>query len=110
MWWYWKEISGRPQPSAGEAIVVLIGVNTTSNSMPLGRVTVVADCLLVQSYLISTSSPFVSFCAVLDSYLELCSHFTSLSFVRRSGSALAHSIATSLHCNEGSSIPSSLIE
>lgn len=74
------------------------------------KIVVEIDCLPIFNFLSSESSSLSSFGAISDDCLGYRSsfQFLSFSFVRRSGNSTAHAIATaiSLHCNEGSSLPS----
>lgn len=112
IWWRRKEILGRPSPSDGEAAAVLFG-NQVAMQRSWRRVIIETDCLPVHCYLLQRRSSFESYGAILDSCLELSPYFQylSFSFVKRSGSTISHALATASHisCNEGCSLPFSLI-
>lgn len=72
IWWARKDIIGRPQPSEGEALAVIFGVNTAI-SHGWRSVIIESDCLSVFRYLTCLSCPLVSFGATLDACFELSS-------------------------------------
>lgn len=65
IWWARKVIPGRPQPSEGEALAVLHGIQIAAEKA-WSQVIVEMDCLPVHRYLTRESCRFVSFGAVLD--------------------------------------------
>lgn len=93
VWWRVKQISGRPNPTDGEAMAVLYGV-LLARDKAWSHVIVESDCLPVfrslQSSYISSHS-FASFGTLIDACLDEKSSFLDLSFsfVRRSGNSLA---------------------
>lgn len=112
-WWSRREMVGRPNPTDAEALAVLHGLEV-ARQHGWSDIILETDCLPVYRYLVAESRSLISFGAILDSCLSFHDFFSSLSFsfVRRSGNTLAHAIATSslLDCNEGSFIPSFLID
>lgn len=113
IWWSVKKIHGHPPPTDGEAMAVLFGIQV-ARSRGWRRVMIETDCYPIYAYLANGHRTLVSFGAILDSCLELCPLFSSLSFsfIKRSGNSLAHSIATAdgLSCSEGTSFPPFLID
>lgn len=107
LWWFRREVVGRPKPSDGEAIAMLQGARA---ALSHGHRCVVLEtvCLPIFHYLSSSSSSLISFGAILDAVLSLRSRFENLSFsfTRLSGNSIAHSLATApfISCNEGSSL------
>lgn len=106
-------VQGRPQPSEGEAMAILFGIQSAKQHK-WSRVILETDCLPVYCYLCRQASDLVSYGAVLEACFNLSSCFISLSFyfVRRAGNSLAHSIATAwdLSTHEGSFLPHALME
>lgn len=97
IWWARRKVVVRPQPSEGEAIAVVFGVNQAIQQ-GWERVTTETDCLPVHRYLLHRSSSLVSFGAVPDACFVSCSYFRSLlfSFVGRLGNSHAPAIATAM--------------
>lgn len=76
------------------------------------QIIIETDCFPMYMYLVDGRRSLISYGATLDSCLDLCYLFQSISFsfVKRFGNSVAHAIATAnnLSCNEGCSLPSSL--
>lgn len=113
IWWARSEVVGRPQPSEGEAMAVIFGVNQAIRQ-GWDKAIIEIDCLPVFRYLMRQSSSLVSFGAILDACFTLSCHFRSLlfSFVKRSGNPQAHTIATDSNSvfSEGAFFPAHLME
>lgn len=65
IWWARKEIVGRPHPSEGEAMAVVLGVHQALDK-GWSRVIIETDSLPVFRYLNEGASSLVSFGAILD--------------------------------------------
>lgn len=94
IWWARREVVVHPQPSEGEAIAVVFGVNQAIQQ-GWERVTIETDCLPVHFYLLSRTSggDFIPDACFVSSI-----YFRSLlfSFVGRLGNSHAPAIATAM--------------
>lgn len=111
VWWFRREVVGRPSPTVGEAMAVLHGVNE-AKVKGWRDIIVETDCLPIYKALTSPELSLAAYGSIIEACLvsRVSFNVLSFSFIRRLGNSIAHALATApfIDCNEGSSLPSGL--